>query len=79
MPQPEDLVGQVIKMRGNTGSIDQVQGGRASSRREIETIRQLRRELGPDIPLRIDPNSAWTVETSVRVGRELPGKEGRIP
>jgi glucarate dehydratase len=44
---------------------------------EIETIRALRREFGASpvtaggYPLRIDPNCAWSVETSVRVGREL--------
>ena len=38
---------------------------------EIETIKQLRAEFGPKYPLRIDPNCAWSVETSVRVGREL--------
>ena len=44
---------------------------------EIETIKQLYRELGPDIHLRIDPNSAWTVDTSVRVGQELAEELGR--
>jgi glucarate dehydratase len=38
---------------------------------EIESIRALRREFGPKYPLRIDPNCAWSVETSLRVGREL--------
>ena len=38
---------------------------------EIATIRALREEFGPAYPLRIDPNCAWSVETSVRVGREL--------
>jgi len=38
---------------------------------EIETIRQLYKELGPGVPLRIDPNSAWTVATSVQVGKAL--------
>jgi len=38
---------------------------------EISTIRALREEFGPAFPLRIDPNCAWSVETSVRVGREL--------
>ena len=27
----------------------------------------------PGMPLRIDPNGAWTVETSIRVGKELHG------
>ena len=38
---------------------------------EIETIQLLHQELGPDIPLRIDPNSAWNVQTSIRVGQAL--------
>src|SRR5438270_293719 len=38
---------------------------------EIQTIRALRAEFGPAYPLRIDPNCAWSVDTSVRVGREL--------
>ena len=38
---------------------------------EIETIKQLYRDLVPNVPLRIDPNSAWTVETSVKVGKAL--------
>src|SRR5882724_3157198 len=38
---------------------------------EIESIRALRREFGPSYPLRIDPNCAWSVDTSVEVGRAL--------
>ncbi len=38
---------------------------------EIATIRALRDVFGPDVPLRIDPNCAWTVETSQYVGTEL--------
>src|SRR5205085_1391824 len=37
----------------------------------IESIRALRREFGTAYPLRIDPNCAWSVETSVHVGRSL--------
>lgn len=43
---------------------------------EIESIRALRREFGPKYPLRIDPNCAWSVETSLRVGRELQAELG---
>lgn len=39
---------------------------------EIAAIQALRNEF-PDMPLRIDPNAAWTVETSIRVGKELNG------
>ena len=75
---PETLVGQVIRMRGEYGfgSI-KFKAGVLHPDEEIETIKQLYRELGPEVPLRIDPNSAWTVETSVRVGKELADELGR--
>jgi glucarate dehydratase len=38
---------------------------------EIETLRLLYDSFGPGMPLRIDPNCAWSVETSARVGRAL--------
>jgi glucarate dehydratase len=40
---------------------------------ELRTIRLLREAFGPDMPLRIDPNAAWSVETSLRCARELEG------
>jgi len=46
-------------------------GGVLEPDAEIETIKMLYQEFGDDIPLRIDPNSAWTVDTSVLVGKEL--------
>lgn len=75
---PEALVRQVRQMiaRYGFGSI-KFKGGVLEPEVEIETIRQLYRELGPDVPLRIDPNSAWTVETSVRVGCALADELGR--
>ena len=38
---------------------------------EIESIKALRRDFGPSVPLRIDPNCAWSVDTSVKVGESL--------
>src|SRR5260370_40918823 len=38
---------------------------------EVATIRALRQEFGTAYPLRIDPNCAWSVDTSVAVGRAL--------
>jgi len=40
---------------------------------EVRTIRLLRAAFGPDMPLRIDPNAAWTVQTSLRWAKELEG------
>lgn len=75
---PETLVQQVVKMRAEYGfqSI-KFKAGVLPPEQEIETVKQLYRELGPDVPLRIDPNAAWTVETSVRVGIELAEELGR--
>ena len=75
---PEALVVQVQQMvaKYGFGSI-KFKGGVLEPDIEIETIKQLYRALGPNVPLRIDPNSAWTVETSVRVGCELAEELGR--
>lgn len=40
---------------------------------EIETMHQLRAAFGPRMPLRIDPNCAWSVATSIEVGTALAG------
>ncbi len=40
---------------------------------ELRTIQLLREAFGPGVPLRIDPNAAWSVETSLRYARELEG------
>jgi glucarate dehydratase len=38
---------------------------------EIETVRQLRTAFGPDVPIRLDPNCAWSVATSLHIAGEL--------
>ena len=72
---PESLVVQVQQMRAKYGfgSI-KFKGGVLDPEVEIETLRQLRHALGHAVPLRIDPNCAWSVETSVKVGRDLAGE-----
>jgi glucarate dehydratase len=47
-----------------------LKGGVLDPHIEIATIKALR-EAFPGYPLRIDPNCAWSIETSIRVGREL--------
>ena len=66
------MVGQAKKMVAEYGFREiKLKGGVLDPDGEIETIKSLRREFGPEYPLRIDPNCAWSVDTSVRVGREL--------
>ncbi len=69
---PESIVGQVRSLVDDYGFRDiKLKGGVFEPEAEIEAIRQLRQEFGPQVPLRIDPNSAWRVETSVGVGVAL--------
>ena len=68
----EQLVAQVRQMVGRYGFKEiKFKGGVLDPEIEIETIKQLRQELGPNVPLRIDPNCAWSVETSIKVGLAL--------
>jgi glucarate dehydratase len=69
---PEALVQQVKKMiaQYGFGSV-KFKAGVLEPELEIETVKLMFQELGPNVPLRIDPNSAWTVETSVKVGKAL--------
>jgi glucarate dehydratase len=69
---PESAVRECRQMTAQYGFREiKLKGGVLDPDIEIATIRALRREFGPSYPLRIDPNCAWSVDTSVRVGREL--------
>jgi glucarate dehydratase len=49
-----------------------LKGGVLLPEEEVETIMALR-DAFPDVPLRLDPNTAWSVATSIRVGQALEG------
>jgi glucarate dehydratase len=71
---PETIVAQATAMIAEYGfGSVKLKGGVLAPEVEIETILALREALGPEIPLRIDPNGAWSVETSLRVGAALAG------
>lgn len=69
---PESMVRQARQMIAAYGfeSI-KLKAGVLDPDVEIETMRQLRQAFGPGVPLRMDPNCAWSVETSIHVGRSL--------
>jgi glucarate dehydratase len=69
---PESLLAQVKEMiaKYGFGSV-KFKAGVLDPELEIETVKLMYQEFGPAVPLRIDPNSAWTVETSVQVGKAL--------
>jgi glucarate dehydratase len=70
---PAGIVAQATKLidEYGFGSI-KLKGGVFSPDEEIEAIHALRAAF-PDTPLRLDPNAAWSPETSLRVARELDG------
>ncbi|MDT0543542.1 glucarate dehydratase family protein [Streptomyces lonegramiae] len=70
---PEGVVEQARRMIDQYGfSSIKLKGGVFPPDEEIAAIRALRAAF-PDLPLRLDPNAAWSVETSVHVARELDG------
>jgi glucarate dehydratase len=51
-----------------------LKGGVLDPWQEFRAIKMIR-EAFPDAPLRWDPNAAWSVETSIRIGRKLIAEE----
>lgn len=70
---PEGIVEQARRMVTSYGfTALKLKGGVFEPDAEAAAVEALRAEF-PDLPLRIDPNGAWTVETSIRIGRRLEG------
>lgn len=66
---PEDVVRQFAEFKQKHGFRSvKFKGGVLHPDREVEALKMMRVKW-PDAPLRIDPNAAWTVETSVRIAR----------
>lgn len=60
---------RMVEIHGFRGV--KLKGGVVHPDEEIAAIRALRDALGPDVPLRIDPNGAWSVPTAIAVGTAL--------
>jgi glucarate dehydratase len=70
---PEGIVRQARRMVDEYGfTALKLKAGVFPPEEEVAAMKALRDEF-PDLPLRIDPNAAWTVETSIRVGKDLDG------
>jgi len=70
---PDGIVAQAKRMVDGYGfSALKLKGGVFPPAEEIEAIRALRGAF-PEHPLRLDPNAAWTPETSLVVARALDG------
>ena len=50
-----------------------LKGGAFEPEIEVDSIKALRRSFGDAIPLRLDPNAIWSVDTAIKWGREMEG------
>jgi len=69
---PEGIVKQAKAMCNEFGfqSI-KLKGGVFEPRLETDSIFALNQAFGSNIPLRIDPNAMWEVETAIKFGKEM--------
>ena len=71
---PAGIVAQAQAMVDHYGfqSI-KLKGGAFEPQVEVDSILALREAFGPDMPLRLDPNAIWRVDTAITAGRQLEG------
>ncbi len=71
---PLEIVAQAKAMCAAFGfkSI-KLKGGAFEPRKEVDAIHALREAFGEQVPLRIDPNALWQVETAIKYGKEMEG------
>lgn len=71
---PDGVVAQAQAMVKEFGfeSI-KLKGGVFEPAQEVAAMKALHKAFGPGVPLRLDPNALWTVETSIKYGREMEG------
>ncbi|MFO7167813.1 MAG: glucarate dehydratase family protein [Chloroflexota bacterium] len=71
---PQGIVAQAQAMIAEYGfrSI-KLKGGCLEPETEVAAIFALREAFGPDVPLRLDPNAVWSVETAIRWGKKMEG------
>jgi len=71
---PDAMVGEARTMVSRYGYRSlKLKGGVLDPDREAEAILCLRDAFGPDVPLRLDPNAAWSHMTAERIARRLRG------
>jgi glucarate dehydratase len=71
---PEAVVGEAHAMRDRYGYRSlKLKGGVLEPDDEVRAIFALRDAFGAAVPLRLDPNAAWSHATSVRVAKALAG------
>ncbi|HEV7347642.1 enolase C-terminal domain-like protein [Telluribacter sp.] len=69
---PAEIVAQARAMCAEFGfqSI-KLKGGAFEPRQEVDAMLALWDAFGPEVPLRLDPNALWKVETAIQYGKEM--------
>ncbi|MDV2979958.1 enolase C-terminal domain-like protein [Arthrobacter sp. KFRI-F3372] len=71
---PEQMVAEASRMVDEYGFRSlKLKGGVLPPKEEVATVQALRKAL-PGLPIRIDPNAAWSVDVAIEVGRQLDGQ-----
>ena len=71
---PAGIVAQARAMVDHYGHKSiKLKGGAFPPQVEVDSILALREEFGPDVPLRLDPNAIWRVDTAIAAGKQLEG------
>jgi glucarate dehydratase len=69
---PEELLRQAERFHERHGmTVFKLKGGVLDPDLEVHTVKLMRERFGPRAGLRLDPNAAWSVETSIRVAEQL--------
>ena len=69
---PEELLRQAERFHERYGmTVFKLKGGVLEPDLEVRTVKMMRERFGPRAGLRIDPNAAWSVETSIWVAEQL--------
>ncbi len=69
---PEALLRQAERFHERFGmTVFKLKAGVLDPWEEVHAIKLMRERFGPKAGLRIDPNAAWSVETSIRVAEQL--------
>jgi glucarate dehydratase len=68
----EDLADYCVELHETLGvNAMKLKAGVEKPQEEAKVLRLCRQKLGDDFGLRIDPNGVWSVQTSVRIGKQL--------
>ncbi len=67
----DELLGQAETFLAQGFRAIKMKVGRADLREDLQCVAAMRETLGPDCPLMVDANMAWTVEQAIEAAREL--------